>query len=107
MNVAFEHLLSRFGSAERALLALPDLARKAGRAAPLNPPPVDEILRELETGARLGGRLICGGEPDFPARLAALDPPPPLIWRASGRGGSASAASRSASSSASTPPGMR
>ena len=78
--VAFEHLLSRFGSAERALIALPDLARKAGRAAPLRPPPVDEILRELETGARLGARLICGGEPDFPARLAALDPPPPLIW---------------------------
>ncbi|PHY13576.1 DNA-protecting protein DprA [Caulobacter sp. B11] len=78
--VAFEHLLSRFGSAERALIALPDLARKAGRAAPLRPPPVDEILRELETGARRGARLICGGEPNFPARLAALDPPPPLIW---------------------------
>lgn len=32
--VAFDHLLQRFGSAERALVALPDLARRAGRASP-------------------------------------------------------------------------
>ncbi len=78
--VAFDHLLQRFGSPERALVALPDLARRAGRAAPLRPPPEDEILRELDDGARLGARLICACEPDFPHRLASLDPPPPVIW---------------------------
>ncbi|WP_426033257.1 DNA-processing protein DprA [Caulobacter sp. DWP3-1-3b2] len=78
--VAFEHLLQRFGSAERALQALPELARRSGRAAPLRSPPEDEILRELETGAKLGARLICACEPDFPSRLVALDPPPPVMW---------------------------
>jgi len=77
--VAFDHLIQRFGTAERALIALPDLARRAGRASPLRPPPQDEILQELETGARLGARLICACEPDFPSRLAALDPPP-VLW---------------------------
>ncbi|CAN5382755.1 DNA-processing protein DprA [soil metagenome] len=78
--VAFDHLLQRFGSAERALQALPELARRAGRAAPLRPPPEDEIRRELDSGDRLGALLICACEPDFPPRLAALDPPPPVLW---------------------------
>ena len=29
---------------------------------------------------RFGARLIASCEPDFPRALAALDPPPPLIW---------------------------
>src|SRR5690606_17532783 len=31
-------------------------------------------------GEALGARLICACEPEFPRALAALDPPPPLIW---------------------------
>jgi len=34
----------------------------------------------LEAGERLGARLIAGCESDFPPLLAAVDPPPPLIW---------------------------
>jgi len=78
--VAFEHLLARFGTPERALSALPDLSRRGGRATPLNIPLRETIERELEAGAALGARLLCGCEPDFPARLAALDPPPPVLW---------------------------
>ncbi|PHY20379.1 DNA-processing protein DprA [Caulobacter sp. BP25] len=78
--VAFDHLLTRYGTPERALSALPDLSRRGGRAAPLAPPPRDTIERELEIGEKLGARLICGCEPDFPPRLAALDPPPPVLW---------------------------
>lgn len=78
--VAFDHLLTRYGTPERALSALPDLSRKGGRAVPLTLPPREVIERELEVGEKLGARLICGCEPDFPPRLAALDPPPPVIW---------------------------
>ena len=78
--VAFEHLIARYGTPERALSALPDLSRRGGRAVPLSLPPREAIEQELEAGARLGARLLCGGEPDFPARLAALDPPPPVLW---------------------------
>lgn len=78
--VAFDHLLARYGTPERALSALPDLSRKGGRAVPLTLPPREAIERELEAGERLGARLICGCEPDFPPRLAALDPPPPVLW---------------------------
>ena len=78
--VAFDHLVARYGTPERALSALPDLSRRGGRAVPLALPPRETIEQELEAGEKLGARLICGCEPDFPPRLAALDPPPPLLW---------------------------
>lgn len=77
--VAFRQLLDRFGSAGAALEALPDLIRRGGghgRAAP----PVDRIEAEMEAGARAGARLIVLGDPDYPTMLAAVDPPPPLLW---------------------------
>lgn len=78
--VTFDQLLTRFGDAGEALAALPDLARRGGRAAGVRIPSVAEAERELADGAALGARLICSCEPDFPQALAALDPPPPLIW---------------------------
>lgn len=77
--VTFDHLIGRFGDAGEALAALPHLARRGGRAG-VSIPAVAAIERELEAGAALGARLICSCEPDFPQALAALDPPPPVIW---------------------------
>jgi DNA processing protein len=76
--VTFDHLIIRFGTAAKALAALPDLARRGGRAIKLASEAA--IDRELAAGAALGARLICACESDFPQALAALDPPPPLIW---------------------------
>ncbi len=78
--VTFRQLIDRYGEASLALAALPDLAQRGGRVSPLGVPHPDEIRRELEAGARLSARLIACCEPDFPLPLAALDPPPPLIW---------------------------
>jgi DNA processing protein len=78
--VAFEQLVARFGSPAEALDALPELARRGGRAAALRLPSAAEIDRELTDGEALGARLVCACEPEFPELLAALDPPPPLIW---------------------------
>jgi DNA processing protein len=78
--VAFEQLMARFGDARRALDALPDLARRGGRTQPLKPPAAAEIDGEMDAGARLGARLLAACEPDYPRLLAAVDPPPPLLW---------------------------
>jgi len=90
--VAFAQLLGRFGSATRAVDALPDLAARAGRAGTLRPASVVDAERELAAGEASGARLIVLGEAEFPPLLAALDPPPPLIWIR----GSAALLSRSA-----------
>ena len=74
----FAHLLARYPDAREALDAAPHLARRGG-AASLRIPSEAEANAEIEALARIGGRLIAAIEPDFPAGLAALEPPPPLI----------------------------
>ena len=77
--VTFRQLLERFGSAGQALEALPDLTRRGGTHGHAIPP-VDDIAAEMEAGDRLGARLIVLGDADYPDMLAAVDPPPPLLW---------------------------
>lgn len=77
-SVTFHQLIQRFGTAAKALEALPDLARRGGRAIRLASEAA--IDTELSDGAALGGRLIAACEADFPRALAALDPAPPVIW---------------------------
>jgi len=76
--VTFDQLLQRFGTAGKALAGLPDLARRGGRRIALASEAAVE--KELADGAALGARLIASCEPEFPQAVAALDPPPPLIW---------------------------
>ncbi|MFK4056669.1 DNA-processing protein DprA [Brevundimonas sp. NPDC046655] len=77
--VAFSQLLQRFGSAVRAVEALPDLVRRSGRDG-YALPAVDRVEAELAAGDRAGARLILLGDADYPDMLAAVDPPPPLLW---------------------------
>ena len=77
--VTFSQLLGRFGTAVRAVEALPDLIRKGGGTGHTLPT-VASIEAELAAGERIGARLIVLGEADYPEMLAALDPPPPLLW---------------------------
>jgi DNA processing protein len=78
--VTFDQLIRRFGTAGKALSALSDLARRGGRAAGVRLATDVQVDKELADGAALGARLIAACEPAFPQALAALDPPPPLIW---------------------------
>ena len=78
--VTFQQLIARYRDPTKALAALPDLSRRGGRSAPLKTPSVAEAAGELAAGAALGAQLIASCEPDFPRLLAALDPPPPLLW---------------------------
>ncbi|WP_306003899.1 DNA-processing protein DprA [Brevundimonas sp. C43] len=76
--VTFTQLIGRYGSALSALDALPDLVRKSGAASV--PPPVETVEREIAAGDAIGARLLVLGDPDYPEMLAALDPPPPILW---------------------------
>ncbi|MND92201.1 hypothetical protein D3C80_843480 [compost metagenome] len=77
--VAFSQLLQRFGSAVRAVEALPELVRRSGRDG-YALPSVDRVEAELAAGERVGARLILLGDADYPDMLAVVDPPPPLLW---------------------------
>jgi len=72
------YLLARYPDAREALDAAPRLARRGG-GAELRIFSEADANAEIEALNRLGGRLIAAIEPDFPAGLAVLEPPPPLI----------------------------
>lgn len=77
--VTFAKLIERYGAADAAIDALPRLAARGGRSQPLRPVSREDVRAELDRLDALGGRLICACEPGFPAGLAVLDPPPPVI----------------------------
>ena len=77
--VTFRQLLERFGAAERALEALPDLIRRGGGHGHAVAP-VERVEAEMAAGEQAGARLIVLGDADYPEMLAAVDPPPPLLW---------------------------
>ena len=76
--VAFRHLLMRFGTAGRALEALPDLAARGGKRSFR---PVDQHLidKEIERIGKLGARYTFLGDPDYPALLAQAESAPPAL----------------------------
>lgn len=78
--VAFRELLTRFGSAEAAIDALPRLAARGGRLNPLRTPSSQQAEAEISAGEQAGADLLFAGEARYPPRLAAVDPPPPLLW---------------------------
>ena len=81
--VTFFDLLERFGSAASALEALPELAQRGGRRKPLCICPRRDAEREIAAARkRSRARLVAIGEPDYPAPLAMIPGPPPLIYMA-------------------------
>jgi DNA processing protein len=77
--VTVRDLVAHFGNATKALEALPELAKRGGRARPLRICPRDEAEREIATLVKLGARLIARPEPDYPEALAAIEDAPPVV----------------------------
>ncbi len=77
--ITFYKLLERFGSAGRALAALPGLAARGGRSGRIKICPIAEAEREMETLADVGGVFIARGEAEYPPLLAHIEDAPPLI----------------------------
>lgn len=75
----FQSLLGRFGSAEAALEALPDLIRRKRPGRPIRIAELAEIEREFEAADRLGARFLCRDEIGFPSLLREIDSAPAVI----------------------------
>ena len=73
----FRQLINREGSAAAALEALPAIQQRLGQ--PSRIPSVMQAEDEIDRLARLGGRLVGSGEPDYPPLLRYISGAPPLI----------------------------
>jgi DNA processing protein len=76
--VHFAQLMARFGSAVRALEALPHLVGRSGGT--FTAPPTERVEAEIRTGEAAGARLVMAGDPDYPVLLAQVDAAPPVLW---------------------------
>ncbi|MGF1503337.1 MAG: DNA-processing protein DprA [Paracoccaceae bacterium] len=75
----FRHLIRRFGSALRAVDALPELAARGGAAA-YRAASVEAVDAERALAEAAGARLLVFGDAEFPRALAEIDTPPPVLW---------------------------
>nr|WP_050765118.1 DNA-processing protein DprA [Fulvimarina pelagi] len=77
--VTFRQLINRFGGAEAALEALPELAERGGRRIEI----ADRgaIEAEFDRAKKLGAVFACMGEPGFPSMFASDEHSPPVIAR--------------------------
>ena len=83
--VTYRQLLRRFGSATRALAALPDLVRRVGSARSATGggsariAGIADAEAELAAVSRFGGRFVFIGDPDYPFLLAQTETAPPAL----------------------------
>jgi DNA processing protein len=76
----FFALIRRYGTAGRALEALPELARRGGRIKTPSVPARADAERELDAAAKLGARVVAFDDPLYPPALKAIDGAPPLVY---------------------------
>lgn len=76
----FRELINHFGGAEAALAALPELAHRGGRRRPIRLCPRDVAEAEIASAAKVGARPLFTIEPGYPALLAVVDVPPPMLY---------------------------
>jgi len=75
--VSYSQLLRRFGSAEGALAALPDLAARGGKG--YQPAPRERIEREVAAVRAAGARYLFHDAPGYPELLARAEGAPPIL----------------------------
>lgn len=77
--VSFRSLINRYGSAEAAMDALPDLALRGGAARRIRIASQADAEAEMLSAQRHGARFVAIGESDYPPMLRMMDAPPPLL----------------------------
>nr|MDP8993518.1 DNA-protecting protein DprA [Pseudomonadota bacterium] len=76
--ITYFQLLARFGSAQAAIDAIPDLAARGGGRAPRLASRA-QIEREIDEVEQLGARYLFLGQPGYPPLLAELETAPPAL----------------------------
>ncbi|MEO1708229.1 MAG: DNA-processing protein DprA, partial [Pseudomonadota bacterium] len=78
--ITFYRLLSRFGSAAKALDALPALSKRTSRSKPLKPFDRARAQEEVKRAWDTGTQILASCEPDYPILLTKIADPPPVLF---------------------------
>ena len=77
--ITFYRLLERFGTAQAALDALPEMAKRGGSSKPLKAYPKADAVREMDAFLAQGGHYITRAEEGYPRLLAHVEDAPPVL----------------------------
>lgn len=77
--ITYYRLMQRFGTAERALSALPELAKRGGKAKPLVAFEQSKAEDEIAAADKAGAILLFHGTADYPAQLQEVEDAPPVL----------------------------
>ncbi len=77
--ITFYQLLQNFGTAQKAIEALPTLSRRGGRLKDLKIFSADAAIAEMEVLHSLGGQMIFAAEALYPLSLSAVEDAPPVL----------------------------
>ncbi len=77
--ITFRRLLERFSTAQAALDALPDLARRGGGRKPVKVVGRETVEAEMDAVQALGGEIMVLGDSAYPALLEATEDAPPAL----------------------------
>ena len=78
--ISFQQLIAKYGAADEALAALSDGAHTGLRKTRMKLANRAALEDELNEAERRNARLIAACEQDYPAMLAEIPAPPPLIY---------------------------
>lgn len=78
--VTFRALINQFGGAQAALTAVPELSRRGGHKRSIRICSAADAEAELAHARKAGAEALFTIEPGYPAPLAALEAPPPLLY---------------------------
>lgn len=74
----FRDLINHFGTANAALVSLPELSSRGGKKS-IKICPRERAENEINSAIRLGIKFVGMGEAEYPKYLRAIDYPPPLL----------------------------
>lgn len=77
--ITFNRLIERYGTPERALSALPELAKKGGKLENIRICSIADAEKEIEQAQKYGARIVAKGEPDYPEILEQVEDAPPVL----------------------------
>jgi DNA processing protein len=77
--ITFYQLIENFGTAQKAIEALPSLARRGGRLKNVSVYDAGNAIAEMEALEKIGGKMIFAAENAYPLALSAIDDAPPVL----------------------------
>lgn len=77
--ITFYQLIDNFGTAQKAIEALPILSRNGGRLKNLSLCAADAAIAEMEALHAIGGQMVFAADALYPLALAATEDAPPVL----------------------------